>query len=211
MKYNPNIHNRKSIRLKEYDYSQAGLYFITLCIKNYKHLFGEIIDDKMILNDAGKMVESEWVKLKKRFKNIELHEYVVMPNHFHAILEITVGATLVVAQDNVDTHNNALIRKYKHRDNPCGYPIDGGNHKEGQPQGIAPTDKTIGDMIAAFKSITTVEYTRGVKNNNWQQFNKKLWQRNYWEHIIRNDDEYHHINKYISDNPQKWATDRLNE
>ena len=85
------------------------------------------------------------------------------------------------------------------------------NIKKGQPQGIAPTDKTIGNMIAAFKSITTVEYIRGVKNNHWQQFNEKLWQRNYWEHIIRNDDEYHHINQYISDNPQKWATDRLNE
>lgn len=92
-KYNPNIHHRRSIRLKGYDYSQAGLYFITVCVANREYLFGDIVgvslvDTQMILNDAGKMVAAEWFKLSKRFKNIRLHEYIVMPNHFHAISAI---------------------------------------------------------------------------------------------------------------------------
>ena len=97
-KYNPNIHNRRSIRLKGYDYSQAGLYFITACVQNRECLFGKIIDGGMILNDAGKMVDTQWLALSTRFSNISLHEYIIMPNHFHAILEITVGSTLVVDQ-----------------------------------------------------------------------------------------------------------------
>ena len=95
-KYNPKKHHRRSIRLKGYDYTQAGLYFVTFCVQNRLSLFGNIENGKMDLNDAGKMVTIEWLKLPERFKNIKLHEYVVMPNHFHAILEI-VGATLVVA------------------------------------------------------------------------------------------------------------------
>jgi REP element-mobilizing transposase RayT len=102
-KYNPNIHHRKSIRLKGYDYSQAGLYFITICMNRRGNPlwlpFGNIKNGEMMLNDAGRMVENEWLKLPQRFSNIELHEYVVMSNHFHAIIEI-VGATLVVAQND---------------------------------------------------------------------------------------------------------------
>jgi REP element-mobilizing transposase RayT len=187
--------NRRSIRLKGYDYSQAGLYFITICVKNRECLFGEIKEGEMILNDAGEMVKTQWLALPKRFKNIQLYEYVVMPNHFHAILEI-VGATLVVAQNKTVAQNNMV------------------DSKKGQPQGIAPTatkNKTIGDMIGAFESITTVEYICGVKNNNWQQFDGKLWQRNYWEHIIRNETEYNRIAQYIIDNPIKWENDKLND
>ncbi len=116
----------------------------------------------MFLNDAGKMVENEWLKLPERFKNIELHEYIVMPNYFYAILEIVVGEPLVVAQNSIDTKN-------------------------GKPQGIAPAGKTLGDIVGAFKSIVMVKYIYGVKNIGWQRFNGKLWQRNYYEHIIRNE------------------------
>ena len=185
MGYNPNIHHRRSIRLKGYDYSQEGLYFITMCVQNRECLFGEIDNDEMILNDAGKMVENEWLKLPNRFQNIQLHEYVVMPNHFHAILEI-VGATLVVAQNETVAQNNI-----------------------GQPQGIAPTGKTVGNMIGAFQSIVTVEYIRGVKQNNYKPFDGKLWQRNYWEHIIRNENDYQRIAQYIINNPENWNNDKL--
>ena len=115
-RYNSNIAGnhkglpqRKSIRLKGYDYSQAGLYFITIVTKNREHLFGKIENGKMILNDAGKMVEKQWLKLPERFKNIKLHEYTVMPNHFHTILEI-VGATLVVAQNNDPAQNDNIAQ-----------------------------------------------------------------------------------------------------
>ena len=183
-KYNPNIHHRRSIRLKGYDYSQAGLYFITICTQNRKHLFGTIENGEMILNDAGKMVKNEWLALPKRFLNIKLHEYTVMPNHFHAILEITVGgttvgatvgATLVVAPDAVDP----------------------------------PKNKTVGDIIGAFKSIVTVNYIRGVKKSGWKPFNKRLWQRNYWESIIRNEKSYHNRSEYIKNNPRNWDKDKF--
>ena len=205
-KYNPNIHHRRSIRLKGYDYSQAGLYFVTIVCQNREHFFGKIENGKMILNDAGKMVNDEWLKLPKRFHYIRLHEYIVMPNHFHAILEIVnqnennVGATLVVAPNNktFDPNNNTIDINQK-----------------GQPQGIAPTEtptnkKTLGDIVGAFQSITTVEYIRGIKTKNWKPFDKKIWQRNYWEHIIRNEKSYNTISEYIRNNPQKWDDERLN-
>ncbi len=194
MSYNPEIHKRKSIRLKGYDYSQAGLYFITICCQNREHLFGEIKNGEMILNDAGQMIENEWLNLKNRFPTIELHEYITMPNHFHGILEI-VRATLVVApNEGIETI------------------------EEGQPQGTAPTtivptttatNKTIGDMMDAFKSITTVQYIRGVKNLGWKPFVGKIWQRDYYEHIIRNEQAYDNISNYIINNPKKWDADKF--
>ncbi len=267
-KYNSNIHHRRSIRLKGYDYSQAGLYFITICIKNRECLFGNIIKGELILNDAGQMIKTEWFKLPQRFKNIQLHEYIVMPNHFHAILEI-VGATLVVAPNNNIAPNNDIGNNIANQNiggniapnndignnianqniggniapnndignniapnndignniapnNDIGNNIapnnDIGNNfanqniggKEGQPQGIAPTGKTVGDMVGAFESITTVEYIRGVKQKKWQPFDGKLWQRNYWEHIIRNEKSYQNISEYIINNPLKWENDKFN-
>ena len=190
MIYDPKKHHRRSIRLKGFDYSQAGLYFITICVKNRSCLFGDIDDGKMNLNDAGIMAENNWLELPKRFTNLQLHEYIVMPNHFHAILEI-VGVTLVVTQN-----------------------YDGPQIKKGQPQGFTPTsttnNKTVGDMVGAFQSIVTVEYIRGVKKYNWKRFDKKLWQRNYYEHIIRNDVDYNRISNYVIDNPKTWDNDKFN-
>ena len=174
MIYNPNIHHRRSIRLKGYDYSQAGLYYITICTQDRACLIGNVVNGEMILNDSGTMIETEWVALKKRFPNIELHEYVVMPNHFHGILQIV----------DVD---------------------------KGQPQGHAPTNKTVGDMMDAFKSITTVEYIHGVKQSGWKPFNGKLWQRNYYEHIIRDEQSYQRISDYIINNPAKWKGDKFHK
>ncbi len=88
-KYNPEIHKRHSIRLKNYDYSREGLYFITICCKNREPLFGEIVDGEMILNDIGEMANDEWMKTPTVRGNVILHHFVVMPNHFHAIVEIT--------------------------------------------------------------------------------------------------------------------------
>lgn len=188
MPYNPKKHHRKSIRLKGYDYSQAGLYFITICAQDRACLLGNIENGEMILNDPGRLVENECLKLPQRFHNIELHEFVVMPDHFHAILEITIsGATLVVDQNKTIAQNETVQP-------PILW----------QPQGIAPIikPKTVGDMVGAFQSIVTVEYIRGVKQLGWQPFNGKLWQRNYWEHIIRNKQSYQRISKYIINNPK---------
>jgi REP element-mobilizing transposase RayT len=187
-------------------------------------MFGEIINGDMILNDAGKMVDAQWTELKNRFLNIELHEYIVMPNHFHGILQIVVGATLVVAPTTPSPTANAVERYEITPKLDVGHMIENVQPKlpqgqpelqpqlqpEGQRQGIAPTPKTVGDMMDAFKSITTVEYIRGVKNLGWPTFNGKLWQRNYWEHIIRDEKSYHRIAEYIINNPRKWSEDKFN-
>jgi REP element-mobilizing transposase RayT len=93
MKYNPDIHHRRSIRLTGYDYSQCGYYFITVCTQGRRCLFGEIKKGRLILNDAGKMIGHWWNELKNKYANIEIDEYVVMPNHCHGIINIvgTVG------------------------------------------------------------------------------------------------------------------------
>jgi REP element-mobilizing transposase RayT len=186
-------HRRRSIRLKDYDYSQSSLYFITICSQDRRCLFGEIADGAMILNDAGQMIHDHWSTLPNRFNSIELHEFIVMPNHFHGIVKLvseqTVGAPLV----------GALVER----------------HQIGQPQGIAPTvheiNPTIGDVIGAFKSLTTNENIAGVKQKSWPPFNKKLWQRNYYEHIIRSEQSYLEIAEYIQNNPLKWLEDKYYE
>ncbi|MDD4990772.1 MAG: transposase [Paludibacter sp.] len=222
MSQNP-IHHRRSIRLKGYDYSQEGLYFITICVQNRECLFGDIVDGKIKLNDSGKLIEKQWLALPDRFHNVQLHEFVVMPDHFHAILEIvpSVGAYPCgrpLSDDDgrpklngVDGQplNNAVesksddVSSFGHADTPIEI---NNNSLCGQPQGHAPTvakRKTVCDMMDAFKSITTVEYIRGVKTMGWTPFNGKLWQRNYYEHIIRDYDAFVRISEYIRENPEK--------
>lgn len=164
------MHHRCSIRLKGYDYSKAGLYFITVCVQDRACLLGKIGNGQMILNDAGRMVESQWLALPQRFANVRMHEFAVMPNHFHGILEI-VGETTDTAGDS--------------------------------------KNKNVGNMMDAFKSISTVEYIRGVQHHGWQRFNGKLWQRNYYEHIIRDDQSYQRISEYIHNNPAQWEEDKF--
>ena len=212
--YDPNKHHRRSIRLAGYDYAQAGLYFNTICIQKRKCLLANIIGESLVLNEAGKMVEMEWLALSERFPAIRLHEYIVMPNHFHGIIEI-VGSPLVGDPQNEKGQPQGIAPTA-----PPGI---------GQPQGIAPTappgtapQKTVGEIMGAFKSITTGKYIEGVKkhkcvciNNKtctcsgWKIFDKKLWQRNYWEHIIRNEESYQRISQYILKNPAKWVEDQL--
>lgn len=168
------------------------------------------------------MVQKEWSALSKRFTNIELHEFVVMPNHFHAILQIVaVGAPLVGALLGPQNDVGVLLGPQNDvgallgPQNDVGAQIGVGAPNgigDGRPQGHAPTvltNKTVGDMMDAFKSITTVEYIHGVKTMGWEPFNGKLWQRNYYEHIIRNEQSYQTIADYIINNPAKWANDKL--
>ncbi|HRP88861.1 MAG TPA: hypothetical protein PKX92_02355 [Edaphocola sp.] len=210
MKYNPQIHHRRSIRLKGYEYSRAGLYFITICCQDRAHLFGNIKNGEMILNDAGMMIEKWYYELENKFNDIKCHEMVVMPNHFHCIIEIvgtvTVGADLCVCPDNNKSDNT---------DNDKS-----DNTDDGQSRRIAPMGEhnpILGEHIGSplhrviqwFKTMTTNHYIRGVKQNDWQPFNGKLWQRNYWEHIIRSENDYHRIAQYIMNNPKNWDNDKL--
>jgi REP element-mobilizing transposase RayT len=185
MRYDPDIHHRRSIRLKGYDYSRAGAYFVTICTHHHQCLFGRIENGVMFLNDAGEMISRWWNELKNKYANIEIDDYVVMPNHFHGIIHI-VGADLCVCPDN----NSERIK---------------GEHA-GSPLQRTPIYK----MAQWFKTMTTNKYILNVKQNHWKPFNGTLWQRNYYEHIIRNETSFHKIRQYIINNPTTWATDQLN-
>lgn len=183
--YNPAKHKRKSIRLKGYDYSQPGMYFITVAVKNRKCVLGKIVNNEMILSELGKIVQSEWLNIPTRFTNVQLDEFIVMPNHFHGI--INVGATLAVAQnDNVVTQNDMNRNK----------------------TGASPAP-TLGDFVGAFKSLTVNHWLEFINENNLD-ISCKFWQRNYYEEIIRNEVALKNIRQYIRNNPLKWNEDRNN-
>lgn len=179
---------RRSLRLRDYDYTQAGAYFVTVCTQDRACLFGEVVDGEMRLNEAGEMVSAEWNALVGRFPGVELDGFAVMPNHIHAIV-VLVGAGLVPARTCAGDER--------------------GDH-EGRPYGDGRPPPTLGGVMGAFKSITTVSYTRGVKQSAWPGFRGRLWQRNYYEHIIRDEASAHAIREYIANNPLQWALDREN-
>jgi putative transposase len=189
-RFDPKVHHRKSIRLLGYDYSQAGAYFVTIVAQGRESFFGKIIDGEMVLNDSGRMVIAIWESMAERFSNVELGAFVVMPNHFHAIVIIhdtTVGAGLVPALGEGMNPTGATTRVV--------------------PTGNGPT---LGQIIGAFKSISTHEYITGVDEKGWARFYKRLWQRNYYEHIIRNEREMQAKWDYILDNPAMWEADEEN-
>lgn len=193
-RYNPNIHHRRSIRLKGYDYAQAGLYFITICLKDRACLFGNVVNGKMILNDPGKMVGKWYNELENKFPDIQCGEHVTMPNHFHAIIINNGNGNPNIMQNTVGADTQVCPNT------PTGeHPPILGEHV-GSP---------LHRVVQWFKTMSTNEYIRGVKNNGWQPFNGKLWQRNYWEHIIRNEKSYHAISQYIINNPMKWQNDKF--
>jgi REP element-mobilizing transposase RayT len=136
----------------------------------------------MVLNDAGKMVGRWWNELKNKYANIEIDEYVVMPNHCHGIINIvgSVGADQCVCPDNMGEH--------------AGSPLQG---------------RPIYEMIQWFKTMTTNEYIRNVKQNRWGPFDGKLWQRNYYEQIIRDETSLRRVREYIINNPRQWQQDKL--
>ncbi len=168
-------YNRHSIRLKGYDYSKAGAYFITICTQNRKCIFGDIVDGEMQLNDMGSVVMDEWIKTAGTQQGIKLDEWVVMPDHFHGIIIFTesVGAIHESPQ-----HESPLQMTQRQRRN----------------MGLS---KSIGRFkMLSSKKINIIRQTPGVK----------LWQRDYWEHIIRNNNELINIRKYIKNNPGNWQS-----
>lgn len=153
--------NRRTTRLTNYDYSSEDLYFITICSEGFKSTFGDIINQKIKLSILGRIVNDVWNNLTSRFNNIVLHEFVIMPNHIHGIIEIK-------------------------------------NHGE----------CTLGEIIGAFKSLTTLKYIKVIKQNNLTPFDRRVWQKNYFEHIIRGSKSHEKIAAYIIENPIYWDDDR---
>ncbi len=197
MPFNPETHHRRSIRLRDYDYSQNGAYFVTVCVNKKLELFGNIVDSGMVLNRAGKMTGEIWEKLPEKFDGVFLDEYCVMPNHFHGILVIDANPGNKFKNMGENMGENMVSPLQEMQSNvgvdPCINPI------QGLPR-----------FISWFKRISTNRYIHGVENDGWEPFYQKLWQRNYYEHVIRNESELESIRRYISENPVDWKNDENN-
>ena len=173
--------HRKLSRLKDYDYSSEGMYFVTICTHERRCLFGDIKEGEIVLNDAGWAAVQCWNDIPKHFPHTRLDEFIVMPNHVHGIL--CLGADHVGANNYSPLQSKLSVQLVR-------------------PRG---TSKTIGSMIRGFK-IGVTKWIRQNKNMDLHN----VWQRNYYDHIIRNDSDLNHIRKYIADNPLKWAMDKNN-
>ncbi len=182
MPYAPEKHHRRSIRLKEYDYTQPGAYYITLCTKARQCLFGDVVKGEMHLNSLGNIAFTCWQTIPDHLPHVELDVFVIMPNHLHGIL--VISDTLVGATHASPLHRtNALPKRH-----PCG-----------------PPPKSVGAIVGSYKSavsklINTICNTKG----------NSIWQRNYYEHISRDEASVHNIRRYIVENPWRWADDPEN-
>ncbi|MFM7450600.1 MAG: transposase [Leptolyngbyaceae cyanobacterium] len=158
MKYNPEKHHRRSIRLQGYDYSQLGFYFVTICTWQREHLLGDVINFNVKLSRFGEAIQYNWRILPNKFKALEIDEFVIIPNHIHGILHIT--------QDNQDSLSE-IVRNFK---------------------------------TSSARRVNQLRGTKGIP----------VWQRNYYEHIIRDQNSLEKIREYISNNPLVWKRDKLN-
>jgi REP element-mobilizing transposase RayT len=185
-------HRRHSIRLKGYDYSQAGLYFITICCQSRICHFGKIKTNKMILNDLGEIAQQCWLEIPQHFPHALLHEYVVMPNHIHGIIELSgmVGAKNLSPLQ----HGAKNLSPLQHGAKNLSPLQHGAKDFSPLPHG---TSRTIGSIVRGFKIGVT------------KQLDGTIWQRNYYEHIIRNKRAYQNISDYIIRNPATWQNDRF--
>lgn len=227
MRYDPQKHHRRSIRLKGYDYASPGAYFITICAQNRERMFGAVDKEGMQLNGAGRMVERWYRELPNKFPGIIADRYVVMPDHFHCI--IILGAGNIGADPCVGPESAENIGPEPIGADRCVCPESAdhsGNSQQGQTHNIGQTHHSgqthrsapdtdhyipgesgnpgIPGIIQWFKTMTTNEYIRGVRNAGWRPFDRRLWQRNYYEHIVRQDGSIDRIRKYIDDNPARW-------
>ncbi len=192
MKYDLQKHHRRSIRLKGYDYSQAGGYFVTIVIQNRECLFGDVVDGEMMLNELGKILLLTWNDLPSHNQHIILDEFVIMPNHIHGIIFINVGTDSNIA--GADSN------------------IVGAGSK---PAPMEPAPMEPAPMVKKHHGLS--EIVRQFKTFSARRINKHrgtpgapVWQRNYWEHIIRDELELNRIRGYITNNPLNWEFDNEN-
>ena len=163
---NPDLHHRRPIRLKGYDYSQAGAYYVTICTQSKRCVLGHVVDDAMRPSAAGRVAADCWEWLARQYPYVEMDEWIVMPNHLHGI--IVIGGDEHTGPDNCKR-------------------------------------KPLGRLVGAFKTVSTRRMRRmGLARAG------RFWQRNYFEHIIRNGVELERIRNYVIENPRHWGTDREN-
>jgi len=161
---------RKSTRLPHYDYSSPGYYFVTVCTYNHQCIFGEVINEKMILNKLGDVVQNCWDAIPSHIPDTKLDAFKIMPNHIHGIIFIT----------DVGVMHASPLR------NQSG-----------------PKPRSLGSIVGSFKSACTNRINR-IRNTP----GNPVWQRNYYERVIRDEDELNQIREYIVHNPLKWDLDR---
>ena len=214
MKYNPDIHHRRSIRLKGYDYTQPGAFFVTICTYHRDEIFGEIINGEMNLSPLGEIVCAEWMRSADIRKEIRIFddEFIIMPNHLHGICWI-VGADGVRPEKDRDRpekndvryENSVFPNKERAQAlRPNAHGQDACPHTALRDRASLRRDpRSLGSFIAGFKASVTSRAGRELNMTG-------IWQRNYYDHIVRNDRELNNIRWYIRNNPLNWQLDRDN-
>ena len=193
-----NKYRIKSARLEGYDYTKAGLYFITICTQNRKHYFGDISDNKMQLSNIGVLADVFWYEIKNHAKNVELHQFTVMPNHIHGILEILDGNT--VDDDGIDVAGDG-------RDVACNVSTTTTTNtttttKNHQMSKISPKSGSVSRIFGSYKSAVSKHAHRLGYEFEWQE--------RFYDHIIRNKNDYIRVSNYIENNPANWDDDKFN-
>ncbi len=183
-----NKYRVESVRLPGYDYSQPGAYYITIVVHNRQCLFGNVVDGKMMLNEFGELVKTEWLKTGVIRPNIDVDSFIVMPNHLHGILIIT---------DNDNQRKDASQCQRRDTSQRVSTRM---NEQFGKP-----THNSIPTIVRLFKSTTTKQINQ-IRKTPMQP----LWQRGYYEHVVRDEDDLNRIREYIINNLQKWEFDKLN-
>jgi len=185
------MRNRRSIRLKDYDYRQNGAYFVTICSHERLCLFGSVVDGEMVSNDWGRIIQACWIEIPAHYPMVELDGFVVMPNHMHGIIVITGG----------DDNRRGMIHHAQVIDNEKGMihhaPTDARTFSK-------PVANSLSSIIGTFKAAVTRHIKRLPDAPD-----HPIWQRNYHEHIIRSENTLNTIRAYVDNNPAKWAEDSL--
>ena len=196
MKVHPQEHHRRSIHLKGYDYNRPGAYFVTMVTYQREDLFGEIVNCETRLNWTGKLVKREWERLPHRFPHIQLDEFIVMPNHIHGlILIIDPGRGTAANNEDKDI-------KITHRA-PAANHAPANRLPANQEQFGKPVPGSIPTIIRSFKSAVSLRVNRSRFS-----LSAPVWQRNYFERVVRDQSELDRIRAYILQNPTQWADDR---
>jgi REP element-mobilizing transposase RayT len=185
---------RKKLRLPDFDYAAPGAYFVTICTQKRRLLLDA--------TPVREMIRAWWDRLPAKFPNAEIDEFVIMPNHIHGIIILHDAA----AADDVRADD---VRADDVRADDVRADDVRADRRVGPESTIRPV-VPLPRIIQWFKTMTTNEYIRGVRNLGWESFPGKLWQRNYYEHVIRNDREWNAIRHYIQENPARWAHDLQN-
>jgi REP element-mobilizing transposase RayT len=186
MTHNPQDHHRRSIRLKGYDYSRPGAYFVTLCVHNRECLLGEVGKTEMQLNDSGRVAQTVWDELPTRYPGVVLDAFVIMPNHVHGVIMITAAAS--VGAILVGVIHELPLPELRDINDP------------------AERRRMLLPKIIGYYKMNMAKRANQIRGVEGVPF----WQRNYYEHIVRNERELSAIRQYIRNNPLQWALDRDN-